>query len=115
MTNLTVRRAGLAALTALAMSLAAGCSTDEVLTVSDPDVVRPEAINDPAALPVYLTSAYAEVLAGYDGGVYEGMINMAGLLSDEFIQTESFPTRFEVDTRNMLVGNSTLVLSLIHI
>jgi hypothetical protein len=42
-----VRRAGLAALTALAMSLAAGCSTDEVLTVSDPDVVRPEAINDP--------------------------------------------------------------------
>ena len=109
MTNLTVRRAGLAALTALAMSLAAGCSTDEVLTVSDPDVVRPEAINDPAALPVYLTSAYAEVLAGYDGGVYEGMINMSGLLSDEFIQTESFPTRFEVDTRNMLVGNSTLV------
>src|SRR5678815_1850038 len=65
MTTLTVRRAGLAALTALAMSLAAGCSTDEVLTVNDPDVVRPEAINDPAALPVYLTSAYAEVLAGY--------------------------------------------------
>jgi len=109
MTTLTVRRAGLAALTALAMSLAAGCSTDEVLTVNDPDVVRPEAINDPAALPVYLTSAYSEVLAGYDGGVYEGMINMSGLLSDEFIQTESFPTRFEVDTRNMLVGNSTLV------
>jgi hypothetical protein len=109
MTNLTVRRAGLAALTALAMLLATGCSTDEVLTVNDPDVVRPEAINDPAALPVYLTSAYAEVLAGYDGGVYEGMINMSGLLSDEFIQTESFPTRFEVDTRNMLVGNSTLV------
>src|SRR6185503_1196178 len=51
----------------------------------------------------------SEVLAGYDGGVYEGMINMSGLLSDEFIQTESFPTRFEVDTRNMLVGNSTLV------
>jgi len=109
MTNLTVRRAGLAALTALAMLLATGCSTDEVLTVNDPDVVRPEAINDPAALPVYLTSAYSEVLAGYDGGVYEGMINMSGLLSDEFIQTESFPTRFEVDTRNMLVGNSTLV------
>jgi len=36
-------------------------------------------------------------------------VNFAGLLSDEFIQTESFPTRFEVDTRNMLVGNSSLV------
>jgi hypothetical protein len=109
MTSQTLRRAGLAALMALAMSLTAGCSTDEVLSVEDPDVVRPEALDDPANLPVFLSSAYAEVMAGYDGGVYEGIINFSGLLSDEFIQTESFPTRFEVDTRNMLVGNSSLV------
>jgi starch-binding outer membrane protein, SusD/RagB family len=94
---------------AVAMSLAGGCSTDEVLSVNDPDVVRPEGLDDPANLPVYLASAYAEVMGGYDGGVYEGIVNYAGLFSDEFIQTESFPTRFEVDTRNMLVGNSSLV------
>ena len=109
MTNLTVRRARRAALAALAMSFAAGCSTDDVLSVKDPDVVRPATLDDPANLPVYLSSAYAEVMAGYAGGVYEGIINFSGLLSDEFIQTESFPTRFEVDTRNMLVGNSSLV------
>lgn len=88
---------------------AAACSTDDVLSVQDPDVVRPGALNDPANLPVVLSSAYAEVLAGYDGGVFEGIVNFSGLLSDEFIQTESFPTRFEVDTRNMLVGNTSLV------
>jgi hypothetical protein len=94
-------------MTALA-ALAGACSTDKVLTVKDPDVVRPEALDDSVNLPVYLASAYAEVLAGYDGGVFEGMVNYSGLLADEFIQTESFPTRFEVDTRNMLVGNSSL-------
>jgi hypothetical protein len=94
-------------MTALA-ALAGACSTDEVLAVKDPDVVRPEALDDSVNLPVYLASAYAEVLAGYDGGVFEGMVNYSGLLADEFIQTESFPTRFEVDTRNMLVGNSSL-------
>ena len=109
MTNQRVRRVGVTALAVIAMSLAAGCSTDEVLSVNDPDVVRPESLDDVANLPVYLSSAYAEVLGGYDGGAFEGLVNMSGLLGDEFIQTESFPTRFEVDTRNMLVGNSTLV------
>lgn len=107
MTYIRLRLAGLAALTAAAL-LAGACSTDNVLAVKDPDVVRPEALDDSVNLPVYLASAYAEVLAGYDGGVFEGMVNYSGLFSDEFIQTESFPTRFEVDTRNMLVGNTSL-------
>ena len=109
MHSVTLRRACMAALAALAVTVAAGCNTDEVLSVNDPDVVRPEALNDPATLPLYLTSAYSEVMAGYDGGNFEGLVNYSGLLSDEFIQTESFPTRFEVDTRNMLTGNGSLV------
>jgi starch-binding outer membrane protein, SusD/RagB family len=108
MNPMTIRRAGMAALAALAVTLAAGCKTDEVLSVNDPDVVRPEGLNDPANLPVYLASAYSEVMAGYSGGNFEGLVNYSGLLADEFIQTESFPTRFEVDTRNMVVGNTGL-------
>src|SRR4029079_5200573 len=84
MHSVTLRRAGMAALAALAMTAAAGCKTDEVLSVNDPDVVRPEALNDPATLPLYLTSAYSEVMAGYDGGSFEGLVNYSGLLSDEF-------------------------------
>ena len=108
MTYPMLRRRGRKALAVLTMFIAAGCSTDEVLSVEDPDVVRPGSLNDPANLPVLLTSAYAEVLGGYNGGVFEGIVNYSGLLADEFIQTESFPTRFEVDTRNMLVGNTSL-------
>jgi hypothetical protein len=107
MKNGIVPRALCAALAAVVVA-ATACNTDEVLSVKDPDVVRPEALDDPANLPVYLASAYAEVMAGYDGGTFEGMVNYSGLFSDEFIQTESFPTRFEVDTRNMLVGNTSL-------
>jgi hypothetical protein len=108
MTIRFIRRARSAALIAVA-ALGAACSTHEVLAVKDPDVDRPGGLNDPANLPVFLASAYAEVMAGYDGGAFEGIVNYSGLLSDEFIQTESFPTRFEVDTRNMAVGNSSLV------
>ena len=107
MTNRMLPRALCAALAAVVVA-ATACNTDEVRSVKDPDVVRPEALDDPANLPVYLASAYAEVMAGYDGGTFEGMVNYSGLFSDEFIQTESFPTRFEVDTRNMLVGNTSL-------
>ena len=108
MTISFLRRIGVTTLATIAMTFAAACSTDEVLSVEDPDVVRPESLNDPAALPLFLTSAYAETLAGYNGGTFEGILNFSGLLADEFIQTESFPTRFEVDTRNMLVGNTSL-------
>ena len=103
------RRASRAVITAVAVTVAAAaCNTDEVLSVQDPDVVRPGALGDSTSLAIWLTSAYAEVLAGYDGGSFEGIVNISGLFSDEFIQTESFPTRFEVDTRNMLVGNTSL-------
>jgi len=103
------RRASRTVLTAIAVTVAAAaCNTDEVLSVQDPDVVRPGALEDSTSLAIWLTSAYAEVLSGYDGGTFEGIVNYSGLFSDEFIQTESFPTRFEVDTRNMLVGNSSL-------
>ena len=44
MNTVTIRRAGMAALAALAVMAAAGCKTDDVLSVNDPDVVRPEAL-----------------------------------------------------------------------
>src|SRR5512139_3102674 len=108
MTIITMRRAGARAACALCLAaLAAGCNTDDVLAVRDPDVVRPEALDDPANLPVYLASAYAEVIGGYNGATFEGIVNYSGLFTDEFIQTESFPTRFEVDTRNIATTNTS--------
>ena len=107
MTPYTLRRAATRAVSALCIAAGiAACSTDSILEVDDPDVVRPEALDDPANLPVFLSSAYAEVMAGYNGGAFEGIVNYAGLFTDEFIQTESFPTRLEVELRTITTTNT---------
>jgi len=97
----------LAAALASAAGLAA-CNQDKLLTVATPDVVLPKDISGPAALP----SAYAAVIAdfqvAYAGGyglgpplldLNEGLGQMTALLSDEFLNAETFPTRVEVDRR----------------
>jgi hypothetical protein len=93
---------------ALAASAVAACDTDEILEVADPDVARPDALADTLALPVYLAGAYSDFQVAYNGNNGLNQVNGVGLLTDELIQTESFPTRFEVDTRNMTRTNGTL-------
>src|SRR5688572_25815930 len=93
---------------ALAASAVTACDTDEILQVADPDVARPDALADTLALPVYLAGAYSDFQVAYNGNNGLNMVNGVGLFTDELIQTESFPTRFEVDTRNMTRTNGTL-------
>src|SRR5689334_15512040 len=86
----------------------AACNQDKLLTVATPDVVLPKDISGASALP----SAYAAVIAdfqvGYAGGygsgpplldLNEGIAQFTALLSDEFLNAETFPTRVEVDRR----------------
>ena len=112
------RHAGRVALAA-ALVAAAGltaCNQDKLLTVATPDVVLPQDISGPSALP----SAYAAVIAdfqvGYAGGygsgpplldLNEGLGQFTALLSDEFLNAETFPTRVEVDRRATDVNNQT--------
>lgn len=97
--------------TALAGALAA-CSSDEILRVEDPDVVRPENVADSTALPLLLAGALSDFQVAYNGGngalATEGQTNMSALFTDEFIQTESFPTRTEVELRGIGRDNTTM-------
>jgi hypothetical protein len=101
-------------LTALALvvgtSPLVGCDTDKLLRVSDQDVVRPEAVGDSTSLPVFLAGAQSDFQVAFSGtGVgNEGQANMAGLFTDEFIQTESFASRFDVDRRQVQSENGTM-------
>jgi starch-binding outer membrane protein, SusD/RagB family len=104
---------------AAALASAAGlvaCNQDKLLTVATPDVVLPSDIAGPGALP----SAYAAVIAdfqvgyagGYGGGppaldLNEGIGQMTALLSDEFLNAETFSTRVEVDRRATDDNNQT--------
>lgn len=93
----------LAALTGLA-----ACSTEQILEVEDIDVARPESVQDSVALPAVLAGALGNLGVAYNGSLDINQIALAGMISDEFINTETFPTRIEVDQRRQQVSNGSL-------
>ncbi len=94
---------------AVAVSLAgaglvlAGC---HLLDVSNPDIVPPEGLKGVAALPTIRAGAIGDLHLAYtgsgaqgSGGTTEGVILLGGMLSDELINTETFPDRILADAR----------------
>jgi hypothetical protein len=93
-----------ATLFALSLTVAlAGC--EGLLEVRDPDIVTPDILDTSVALPTIRAAAIGDFALAYSGsgadgsGGTEGIILMGGLLGDELINTETFPTRIEVDNR----------------
>lgn len=93
----------------------AGCN--DPLRVSYPDVVPPSALSDSASLATLRAGAIGDFSIAYtgdhpdgSGGIAEGVILYGGLLADEFIDSETFPTRIEVDARTSHVTNSDIDL-----
>ena len=100
---------GLAAAGVLALS--AGCSTDRILRVTDPDVAQSSFLNSAAALPALRNGAVASFHAAYvgTGDVNEssGQIGYSGLLGDELRSSDTYPTRNQVDQRAIQLDNSS--------
>ncbi len=92
----------------LAALVAAACNTDKILQVEDPDVARPSSLTGVAALPSIRAGAIGDFANGYNGNGSEGQVTLAALLTDEYINTETFPTRIEIDRRNQQINNGTL-------
>src|SRR4051812_43832981 len=92
------RRAS-ALLGALTLSLCVACSADQILDVEDIDVAVPGSVNDPAALPSILAGAIGDFGNAWNGGGDFNQVTLAGQLSDELMNTETFPTRIENDQR----------------
>ena len=102
-------RAALGLAAPLAAAALAACSIDETVEVQALDQVSPAALEDSTALPTFVAGAQTDFQVAYNGSsASEGQVNMSALFTDEFIQTESFPTRFEVDTRNVTRENTTM-------
>lgn len=92
----------------LAASLAA-CDSEKILEVTDPDVATPESLEGSAALGVVHAGAIGDFQLGYAGSSgSEGMVQMTALFADEYVNSETFPTRIEVDQRNIQEDNSTM-------
>ena len=92
--------------------LPTGCT--DPLNVTDPDIVTPDNLNDKAALPTIRAAAIGDFTLAYSGsgasgsGGVEGVIMTSGLLGDELVNSETFPTRIEVDARAIQVSNATM-------
>src|SRR5438105_8314549 len=112
MINSIVRRAGVRGIAlAAAGLLLTACNVDKVLQVPDPDVSRPTDISGKAGLPTLLAAAVGDFQVAFSGtgsGGDEGLVNMTGLFTDEFSFTETFPTRVQLDRRNIDPNNSTM-------
>ena len=99
-------RLALMGVTALAL---AACTSD-LLTVPDVDVVKPAALSGKSALPSVLAASIGDFGVAFGGSSgREGQNEMSGLLADEFVNAESFPTRIEVDQRNTNPINGTML------
>ena len=107
----TARWATRGALAAGVLTASTACSVDKILSVKDVDVATPASLKGATALPILLGGAVATFHATYigTGNVNEssGQIGYSGLLSDELRSSDTFPTRNQVDQRNIQLDNSS--------
>lgn len=103
-------------LVAAALSLVPLAGCNDPLRVTDPDILTPGQLDNPATLPTARAGALGDFSLAYTGdgsdgsGGVEGVIMYGGLLADEWINSETFPTRIEVDARRTQVTNADLDL-----
>jgi starch-binding outer membrane protein, SusD/RagB family len=96
-------------------TLLSACNVDHFLRSNDPDNTPPGILTGPSSLPGYRANAIGDFGLAFDGNAgnpngneYEGLVNMSGLLTDELQNTETFPTRTEVDRRHTQINNATM-------
>jgi hypothetical protein len=80
--------------------LLAGCDTDKLLEVKDPDTVNPGTLDDPDLMDVVWAGALGEFTTAYAGSGGDGFLSVTGLMADELHSSGSFPTRTATDRRN---------------
>ena len=98
---------GLAGILALA-----ACSPNEILKVTNPDIIDPASLTTPQGLAALYAGALGDfsfAVVGDNGGT-EGQILVSGSFADELGNSETFPTRKEYDQRGPIdLRNGTVL------
>src|SRR5437762_10585775 len=111
----TTRVLGLVGVALLLLQV--GCN--DPLRVSIPDIVQPGQLSGADALATVRAGVLGDFGIAYTGdhpdgsgatGASEGVIMYGGLLADEWINSETFPTRIEVDARTIQETNADVDL-----
>ena len=100
-------RLGAIALTAVAASAFVACDTAEILEVIDPDLVTPENIQGEKGASLFWAGALGEFSTAYSGNG-TGQVMYVAMFTDEMHLSGTFPTRNEVDRREIDRRNGTM-------
>ena len=91
-----------------ACALLAGCSKDDILHPDTPDVIPPDALDNPQGAPAIYAGAVSDLVASTTGSS-SGVVIYAALFTDEFMHASTPPAVREWDLRNVLSTNSVAV------
>jgi starch-binding outer membrane protein, SusD/RagB family len=115
MTRVTLFRARLVRAAAVSAVFALAVMACHTLDVTQPDIIQPGNLQGAAALPTIRAGAIGDFTQSYSAsgaqgssGTTEGQILTSGLLSDELINTETFPDRINVDRRFVEINGATM-------
>jgi len=101
-------------LVSLSLLLALGAiSCDDIVDVTDPDIVTPESLNSEAGIQTLKAGSLGDFAIAMSGaaaghGATTGLTVMSGLMADEYVYSGTFPTRREADTRILQNTNSDI-------
>lgn len=109
-THITKSRRGIPRLAlagAFAVSIG-GCDTNKIVEVEDPAALRPEQVNNAAAIPALVNGAFRQFLGGYSGFGGDSFLSASAVITDEMYYGDTFTTREAADKRTLqptVLGN----------
>jgi SusD/RagB-like outer membrane lipoprotein len=101
-----LRRLGAIAAVFIICAAPLSCNTDELLDVTDPDIINPTDVNSAAAAEALRAGALLRLSSMTSGG--EGVFHYPGLLTDEWRSGDTFAQRDETDKRSIQASNANL-------
>lgn len=112
MTSYIIRRhARLAAVAIAGLLIGACASPDTILSVQDPDIINPADVQSPAGANAVRLGAIARLNSATTGAPAggEGIIQLGGMLADEWRSGDTFIDRDEIDRRDTRRENTFLL------
>ncbi len=76
------------------------CSTDQLLTVHDPEFASPGSLQTPAGVKTLVAGAIADFNEGYGGDGGDDFLSVSSVMTDEMHSSGTFTTRTATDQRS---------------
>jgi hypothetical protein len=91
----------LLALGVLATVGLAGCDTESLLEVDDPEFATPQSLANPDAIPTLIAGAVGDFQVSFSGPGGDALLTSVAVFTDEFYSSGTFITRTAMDQRDL--------------